>query len=444
MTMSVRHMQMARPITSLSSSTGRRSSRSMRRSHHTLLKRTQPRRCLNASALAIASVDNVDAVALAAVIGAIAGSVTTAMKTTTAAAAAAAQTANWGARMTTEVNRQSEEGISAAPPPPAQPAAAHSATSYEAEEAGANPSGYSLALDAMQPAAAAALMCCAARALSNELVRSQDASLVFARAKARACRQFTTSGASPANRGGTTAALEAVQELTTPNALAPLTRNDDDDDDDDDTSIISNASSPMSEITRKYDALVMAMSKDPNAALADESTRSLLEDMAVRVADAAADEFIGNVLMANPSSGAAVAPPPATSLLRDDLHSTRAIERFRNTRLMRLWWRENVEEVHDILEDRYVLWSIAPPPTSANADAPPPLVMPRVLRGSRSVERASLRGARLAVSLLLEMSDVAVPLARRALSRLARLASFVLERGVGAAAGRVWRGFRSA
>jgi len=416
----------------------------MRRSHHTLLKRTQPRRCLNASALAIASVDNVDAVALAAVIGAIAGSVTTAMKTTTAAAAAAAQTANWGARITTEVNRQSEEGISAAPPPPAQPAAAHSATSYEAEEAGANPSGYSLALDAMQPAAAAALMCCAARALSNELVRSQDASLVFARAKARACRQFTTSGASPANRGGTTAALEAVQELTTPNALAPLTRNDDDDDDDDDTSIISNASSPMSEITRKYDALVMAMSKDPNAALADESTRSLLEDMAVRVADAAADEFIGNVLMANPSSGAAVAPPPATSLLRDDLHSTRAIERFRNTRLMRLWWRENVEEVHDILEDRYVLWSIAPPPTSANADAPPPLVMPRVLRGSRSVERASLRGARLAVSLLLEMSDVAVPLARRALSRLARLASFVLERGVGAAAGRVWRGFRSA
>jgi len=315
-------MQMARPITSLSSSTGRRSSR-ITRSHHTLLKRTQPRRCINASALAIASVDNVDAVALAAVIGAIAGSVTTAMKTTTAAAAAAAaQTANWGARITTEVNRQSEEGISAAAAPQAQPAA-HSATSYEAEEAGANPSGYSLALDAMQPAAAAALMCCAARALSNELVRSQDASLVFARAKARACRQFTTSGASPANRGGTTAALEAVQELTTPNALAPLTRNDDDDDDDDDTSIISNASSPMSEITRKYDALVMAMSKDPNAALADESTRSLLEDMAVRVADAAADEFIGNVLMANPSSGAAVAPPPATSLLRDDLHSTR-------------------------------------------------------------------------------------------------------------------------
>jgi len=439
MTMSVRHM-----ASLSSSSTGRRSSR-IRRSHHTLLKRTQPRRCLNASALALASVDNVDAVALAAVIGAIAGSVTTAMKTTTAAAAAAAaQTTNWGARITTEVNRQSEEGISAAAAPQAQPAAAHSATSYEAEEAGANPSGYSLALDAMQPAAAAALMCCAARALSNELVRSQDASLVFARAKARACRQFTTSGASPANRGGTTAALEAVQELTTPNALAPLTRNDDDDDDDDDTSIISNASSPMSEITRKYDALVMAMSKDPNAALADESTRSLLEDMAVRVADAAADEFIGNVLMATPSSGAAVAPPPATSLLRDDLHSTRAIERFRNTRLMRLWWRENVEEVHDILEDRYVLWSIAPPPTSANADAPPPLVMPRVLRGSRSVERASLRGARLAVSLLLEMSDVAVPLARRALSRLARLASFVLERGVGAAAGRVWRGFRSA
>ena len=256
---------------------------------------------------------------------------------------------------------------------------------------------------------------------------------VFAQAQRRAVADFTDgSGATSANAGGAAAAANAVRALTTAPAPSGARRIPDP---------LSEAPFEPSAAAQRYGALVRTVAASPHTALADPNTRALLEDMAVRVADAAADEFLAKVLSPSPAPGSAVAPPPLTGLLRDDLQSSRAIERFRNTRLLRLWWRDNVDDVQNILEDRFLVWAVAPQPRDGT---PPPLVVPRVVRASRAGERASLRGAKLAVALLLELCDVLVPLARHVIHRCARAAGWVLERVVGTAAGRVWRGFARA
>jgi hypothetical protein len=158
------------------------------------------------------------------------------------------------------------------------------------------------------------------------------------------------------------------------------------------------------------------------------------------------------------ASSSPLEPPLWPTFVHPRLGSTRQLQRFSNRVALARWADRGFHSVAAMYEDRLPLFTLAPAPAPATSAAPPtsaaagpappsaracPVLRVRRVPLKRARELAALRGARFAVSLVLEAADVAAPALRALWERAGAALTWLLVQGVGRAAGLVWRGIRA-
>ena len=117
------------------------------------------------------------------------------------------------------------------------------------------------------------------------------------------------------------------------------------------------------------------------------------------------------------------------------LSSTRQLQRFSNRLIGCRWLDRNFYGISAMYEDRLPIFTLAPVG---------PLLRIRRVPVKRASELERLRGIPYAASLLLEISDIVVPIILYTVKYLMRALAWILKRGIGRALGLIWRGIRDA
>ncbi|ABP01216.1 predicted protein [Ostreococcus lucimarinus CCE9901] len=171
---------------------------------------------------------------------------------------------------------------------------------------------------------------------------------------------------------------------------------------------------------------------------------SVLQDVVLNIADSVACAYVtcaresglqapvnGGVARTE-DTGAVVRIPPFRDALSVRLKSTRSLEKFRNETSLRTWLARNYYDVVAMYEDWHKLWGM-----NANGE-----LVTRKIHVCRQPELAKVKGFRLAVSMIIELADVSLPLFRSALNNCSRVASWLLVTLIGRSLGLVYRGIK--
>ncbi|QDZ18717.1 hypothetical protein A3770_02p12350 [Chloropicon primus] len=167
---------------------------------------------------------------------------------------------------------------------------------------------------------------------------------------------------------------------------------------------------------------------------------NILEDCIVMIAETIADAYLEEVCQGKASyvSPATAEKEPFAfaldaTLVHPVLSSTRKIERFRNqVGLYRLLYKYFFS-VQSIYEDKYRLWSV-----SREAG----LIAQKTISLKRAADLRGLTGVRRAYGLLLEASDVVLPIARRLFDFAQEGIQHLLVLVIGRSLGLILRGVR--
>lgn len=114
------------------------------------------------------------------------------------------------------------------------------------------------------------------------------------------------------------------------------------------------------------------------------------------------------------------------------LKSTRSMEKFRNEVKLNDWVERNYRDVVAMYEDWHCLMGL---------DASGEIVTRRISI-CRHSELDQVRGARMLMSMFLEIADIVVPIAKSTLNNVKNFSSWLLVTLIGRSLGLVYRGIR--
>mmetsp|Transcript_655 Transcript_655/g.2563 ORF Transcript_655/g.2563 Transcript_655/m.2563 type:complete len:474 (-) Transcript_655:1887-3308(-) len=171
---------------------------------------------------------------------------------------------------------------------------------------------------------------------------------------------------------------------------------------------------------------------------------TVLQDIVLNIADSVAGAYVtcareatakgavnGGVVLEE-ETGAIVRIPPFRDALNVRLKSTRSLEKFRNETSIRSWLEKNYYDVLAMYEDWHKLWGV-----NENGE-----LVTRKIHVCRQPELQEVKGLRLAVSMVIEVADVCLPIAKSALNNCSRVASWLLVTLIGRSLGLVYRGIK--
>ena len=149
----------------------------------------------------------------------------------------------------------------------------------------------------------------------------------------------------------------------------------------------------------------------------------VLADCVLTIAESVCDAYL---------LSPATLPDEAFERVVPVLRTTRKMERFRNQIGVHRWWHKYFASVRSLYEDEYRVWSLSEGGALAEGR----------LACRRSREVASLSGVRRAAGLVIEASDLFLPMVRRTFDFVQEGVQILLVMIIGRSLGLIWRGIQ--